>query len=520
VKEEAMETLRSRREFLANIGCGALLAGVGAGTARAMGLAPFRLEDGPQTLSFGALEPLVCLMQETPVEKLLPALVEQLRAGTELRRLVAAAALANARTFGGEDYIGFHTMMALSPARHMAEELPSELRALPVLKVLYRNTSRIQAVGGRGKEVLRPVAPQDGGQADGEALRDLVRRKDVEGAERMFAAIAKSSPEDAFNALLVEVQDNAEIHRTALPYRAWDLLEIVGKEHAHTMLRQSLRYCLSSERGPRNERWDRPRTLLPKVFDEYKLDGRSPGNREVDDAWLDRMSQALFSSTGDQAAGLAAQALAEGIAPDAVGEAISLAANQILLRSPGRTAYEEVAGKPMGSVHGDSRGLHASDSANAWRNMARVSNGRNTFACLILGAYQAAFDHGGLYKTSEPLPLAANLTRLGSKEPDALLREAEEAVKGNLQARACAAVHQYLDLGHPARPVFELLLKYAVSEDGALHAEKYYRTVSEEYAATRPAFRNRHLVALARVTASEYGRPAAGIAEARQLLKV
>ncbi len=64
------------------------------------------------------------------------------------------------------------------------------------------------------------------------------------------------------------------------------------------------------------------------------------------------------------------------------------------------------------------------------------------------------------------------------------------------------------------------MLAYAVSEDGALHAEKYYRTVSEEFAATRPAFRWRQVTALARVTASEYGRPAAGREQARDLLKL
>jgi len=61
-------------------------------------------------------------------------------------------------------------------------------------------------------------------------------------------------------------------------------------------------------------------------------------------------------------------------------------------------------------------------------------------------------------------------------------------------------------------------LKYAVSQDGALHAEKYYRTASEEFASARPAFRWRQLVALARVTASEFGYPAPGYAEARELL--
>jgi hypothetical protein len=89
-----------------------------------------------------------------------------------------------------------------------------------------------------------------------------------------------------------------------------------------------------------------------------------------------------------------------------------------------------------------------------------------------------------------------------------------------MQAHASALVHRYGDLGHAPRPVFDLLLRYAVSEDGALHAEKFYRTVSEEFATSRAAFRWRHLVGLARVTASEFGRPAPAMAEARALLKV
>ena len=61
---------------------------------------------------------------------------------------------------------------------------------------------------------------------------------------------------------------------------------------------------------------------------------------------------------------------------------------------------------------------------------------------------------------------------------------------------------------------------FTISEDGSLHAEKFYRTTSDEFAHTRPVFRWRQMVALARVTASEFGRPAAGMAEAREMLKV
>ena len=39
--------------------------------------------------------------------------------------------LANARTFGGEDYVGFHTEMALGPAYRMALETSGPRRALP-----------------------------------------------------------------------------------------------------------------------------------------------------------------------------------------------------------------------------------------------------------------------------------------------------------------------------------------------------------------------------------------------------
>jgi len=525
-KETASKnTPRTRRGFLADVGRGMLVATVGAEVARELGLASVVAEEIADTLSFGSLEPLVCLMQETPVSRLLPALTEQLRSGVDLRRLTAAAALANARTFGGEDYVGFHTMMALAPALHMAQELPTELQPLPVFKVFYRNTNRIQERGGRQEEILHAVklGRMSENCPDGAVLRSVVRSKDVDAAEQTFAAIAEKDANEAFNALLFAVQDNTEVHRVVLPYRAWDLLGLIGKEQAHTLLRQSVRYCVKAESWPRTSAWDQPRSLLPKLIEEHKLLGRSPGDRKADDGWVEQMSQTIFKSTPEQAAAAAAAALAEGMSAADLGEAVTLAANQLVLRDQGRTPREEVAGKPPGSVHGDSIGVHACDSANAWRNMARVSNARNCFASLILGAYQVALDRtarGGDFLNWQPLPIPRHLNEVKSTDPDTLLREADEAIRGNLQGKASAIIHRYGELGHAPRPVFDLMLRYAISEDGALHAEKFYRTVSEEFASTRAAYRWRHLVALARVTASEFGRSAPGVAEARALLKV
>lgn len=518
-------SIRNRREFLAEVGRGMLVATVGSAMASELGLVTGFAEESPGALDFGSIEPLVRFMQETPPDKLLPELGDKLRAGTELRRLVTAAALANARTFGGEDYVGFHTMMALAPALHMSAELPIELQPLPVFKVLYRNTRRIQEKGGRKEEVLHRVEPanQDAPQTGGERLLEAVRRKDVDAAERIFAAAAQNSPEVALNELLYAVEDHTEVHRVVMPYRAWDLLDLIGKEQAHTLLRQSVRYCVQAEKSPGNSRQGEPRTVLPRMLEEHKLLERRPGTRMAEDSWVSQLNDTLFRASPEEAAGAAAAALAEGFSPGDVGEAISLAANQLVLRDRGRPPGEESLGKPPGSVHGDSIGVHASDSACAWRNLARVSNTRNTFACLILGAYQVAFDRvnrGGDFLRWDPLPLPYHIAQIKATDADGLLREADDAIRQNLQAHAAAIIHRYGTGGYPARPAFDLLLRYAVSEDGALHAEKYYRTVVEEFSATRPALRWHHLVALARVTASEYGRPAPGMAEARDVLKV
>ena len=136
---------------------------------------------------------------------------------------------------------------------------------------------------------------------------------------------------------------------------------------------------------------------------------------------------------------------------------------------------------------------------------------------------QVALDRtnrGGDFLNWEPLPLTRHVESAKAADPVNVLGELDEAIRGNLQAHASAIVQRYGQLGYESRAIFDLLRRYAISEDGALHAEKFFRTVTEEFSATRALFRWRQLCALARVTASEYGRPAAGVAESKELLAV
>jgi hypothetical protein len=511
----------ARREFLADIGRGMLIAGIGPVLAADLGLASAHAADGPETLSFGDREPLVRLMQETPTDKLLPTLIARLNGGTDLAALVAAGALANARSFGGQDYNGYHAFMALAPAFHMSAELSAERRALPILKVLYRNTSRIHESGCGTREVLHPISPAKlaSNLSRGELLRAATRKADMDEAEHTFAALAQISADEAFNDLLYSVQDEVDVHRVVLAWRARALLDLAGQEQAHTLLRQSVRFCVSQEKDlQRRGRQAEIRTVLPKLLDQYRLLSKPPGTRSAEDGQVAHLAEAIYSGSRPAAAEAVAAALAEGTAPDTIGEALSLAANRLVLCDPGRRKEHAEAGKPEGSVHGASVGVHACDAANAWRNIARVSNARNVVCSLIVGAFHTGGQSTG--QAAQPRPLPEHLEAIKTTDAAELLREAEAAVRNRDQARAAAVVHRYGELNLPHRPLFDVLLRYAISEDGALHAEKFYRTVTEEFATTRPAFRWRHPVALARVTASEYGYPAPGYAEACKLLKV
>ena len=220
---------------------------------------------------------------------------------------------------------------------------------------------------------------------------------------------------------------------------------------------------------------------------------------------------------GKTAAEAVAAALADGFDPEQVGAALPLAAARLVLCDPGQ--LKESPGKPQGSVHGASVGVHASDAANAWRNIARTAaqagSAGTQHASLLAGAFHTA----GQSKSVGAQPFDHDAAPCESKEPAGLLREIEGRAGERDQAGAVRAARRYSELGHPDADLFALLLRIAVRQDGALHNEKYFRTAQEEHAAARPAHRADLLAALTRVMASSCGFPAPGCEEAARLLQ-
>ncbi len=487
----------TRRDFLESVGRGMLAAGLGATLTNELGFSTAYAEQGAEALKFGEYDALVDLLQSTPADKLQPILIDKLSRGeTNLKQLTAAAALANAETFGGEDYVGFHTAMAMLPALQMTEQMPSERQPLPVLKVVYRNAQQIQELGGASKKTLRELhaAEEATVESAGLSIRDACRAADIAKAEQLFAPLAGAPLEDAFNVLQPAMQDDINVHRFVFAHRTYGLADLLGEDHAYTILRQCVRFCIKDE--TEQKRHNRPaspiRALMPKLLDQYKLAGKRPGSRDPGDDAVEALAEAIYKGPAERSADVAAAALAEGISPEVVGEAISLAANLLVLRQ----------GADKWRTHGDSAGVHSSDATNAWRNMARHAKTEYAISGLIVAAY-----HVAAHKpfSTAAFPTAEHRALVKAKDAEGLLAEAEDAVCHNDQGRAAAAIALYGEGGHSPGAVYERMLKYTISEDGRLHGEKYFQTVQEEYRTTRPAFRWRQLVGLARVTASAYG---------------
>jgi hypothetical protein len=281
------------------------------------------------------------------------------------------------------------------------------------------------------------------------------------------------------------------------------------------MLRQSLRHCVAAERGRVRHGQAAPgiRELLPKLIEEHRL-AAPPQPKAVDDAAFEKLAATLFAADSEEAARATALALAGGFDPDAVGEALSLASARLLVHDRGQR--QGGPGKPAGSVHGASIGVHASDSAHAWRGIARAGGPRTRMASLIAGAWHTAGQ--GRRLEAEPFH-APDRERAAAVAPDQILAEITRSIRDRAQGPAAALVERWGALDRPVEPLIALLLEHAVTSDGALHHEKYFRTAFEGFQTTRPKFRWVHLTALARVCASGHGFEAPGLGQARRLLE-
>ena len=504
-----------RRDFARVMGlslaaaCGGRI--YGRGFAPALGGFAF-----DETLDFGRLEPLASAMQDLEADQAVARCVELLRAGTSANDLAAAAALANARTFGGEDYVGFHCMMAILPALEMAPKMGAGVAALPLLKVIHRNTKRIREVGGRKSEKMRRLPATEKAADAGAALLAAERSADQARSQMIFAAEVRADPVAAFALLEPVIRDNLDVHQVVLAWRSFDLMRISGADYADTLLVQALRSCVDRERDRQARKLALPesRAAVDAAAASYgavkAIEGRAA---PIGDEQLDAAARRFMTASKAESLTAVGTMLGKGYGFAAVHSALCLAAVRLLLHDPGHKVAQN--GLRVGAVHGASIGVHAADSANAWRHIALALPGQA--ATIAAGAAWHTAGQASAMNVEAP----AHESARGDVEklaPERLIDELDRAVAEGEHLRAAALAERAGKVGLDADLVVRRLASVMVADDGRLHHEKFFHTAVEEFGRTPNAFRWEWITALARVAASGAGSPAAGVEAAREHL--
>ena len=184
-----------------------------------------------------------------------------------------------------------------------------------------------------------------------------------------------------------------------------------------------------------------------------------------------KLADAIFAASPADAAGAVAAALADGFAPDAIGEAIALAANQLVLRDEGR---------PKGQTAAEQAGRQlprrlASASTPATRptpggTSPASATRRTTATSLILGAYQVALGPGQPRRRVPEVAAVPAGANTREQVRDVAADEAAErtgrrrsATNDQGRAAALAAPPGAEKQGRTRRRCSPLLRKYAVS---------------------------------------------------------
>src|SRR5207302_10070546 len=136
-----------------------------------------------------------------------------------------------------------------------------------------------------GEDHLARVEPVqlDDKASPGEQLREATRARKLAQAEQIFAALPGTA-EQTYDDVQLLIQDDLNVHRVVLAWRAWEVLDFIGKDHAKDMLRQTVRFCSD----PRHSSRSHPiQQALPKLLESHKLLSAKPGSKKVDDAWVE-----------------------------------------------------------------------------------------------------------------------------------------------------------------------------------------------------------------------------------------
>ena len=483
-----------------------------------------------------SIEPLVQFIETTPPAEIIDRTLAKLREGIDTKTMLTASALAVVRSSDlppGHHGGPLHPLAGLHAICNLVDRLPAEDKALPVLQHVALSNKHINdpvtspfsllefaPLDPSGAQVSRTADLANDGSGDEttaegieaakEAFLKACSRGESNKADHIFLWLWDHVPAmEAFDLLMsVALPKNAlDDHYFLFPGYLWRALETLGREHLKVLFRPAVRYVA---RFPAQR-------LVPEadaLIEEHNLLGRVLRQRTGDDetAAIGELGEGIRGCKRyDEIPKLIAQALANGLSLEGAGEALSIGAAGLFLRS--------LTGNPM-DVH-----LHT--SANLRRYLLRLDgfSMKNKLLTLLLW-HTGPEVKSTQYRMEAVLqPDAAAVAALPHRSQEDLLEAITQSIYtqpptdwskvSNLgMMRAVPEVkntvnlaQQYVDLRYDPQVMIDRLAQIVCHDNFTeMHAFKHHQAVVEEYHNTREPWRWMHLVCGCQAAAISFGK--------------
>ena len=483
----------------------------------------------PQRVQFSdAIEPLVQFIEETPPDEILDRTLDKLRAGVATQTMLTASALAVVRSTDlppGHHGGPLHPLVGLHAISQLVDRLEGEDRFLPVMQHVALSNKHIHHPA-MGPYALLEFAPEDAGgvEATKKAFLAAINRGENNKADHLFLWLWDNAPRmEVFDLLLsIAIPKNiVDDHYFAFPAFTWRALENEAVDPAYfsVLMRPAVRYVSRypvPPAIPEVEMLIEEHELMTRVTRQESGEDETAGIGELGEA-IGRVD--VFADIPV----LMAKALADGLSLEGAGEALSIGAAGLFLRSLG--------GNPM-DVH-----LHT--SANLRRYLLKFEGLNLRNKLLLLLTWQSGPEIRSTAGRLQPPPQPdwTAVAALPPRSQEALLDAIAHCIYtqpptdwsqvsnlGLMRAvpEVRAAVNlatQYMKSGYDPQALIARLADIVCHDNFTeMHAFKHHQAIVEEYYATREPWRWMHLVCGVQAAAISFGKNMAVYEEALELL--
>jgi hypothetical protein len=494
-----MARQQTRRHFLQTAAAAGAAFSVGD-FAALWPLAPANADEAkvtPDLVRFSPeIEPTVRLIEQTPDDKVVAVMVEQLKNGLPYRHFLAALYLAAIRAarWHGDGIHGYdHSAYWVHSAYQLSLDLPAGEQLLPAFQALLGFKGGQKAYPGKkGTPALSGKLPAADKAV--EELHAAMNEWDTDRAERAVVALARSRGSAAVLEPLWHYagRDWGFIgHMAILVANSVRLLETIGWQHAEHVLR----YVAQGLAGWGKEHAEHAevRPYWANLRRVEKAVDRLPGDwaeGQGNEGLTKDLLALLRDGKGDEACDLAVKQLTEGKArAGAVWDAVHLAAGELVLSSKTHAAHRPV----------NSCALHSNTATNALHYAFRASSQEDTRLLLTLQSVAWMDLFRKCIIEGKHLVTSTDITALTGPEPPDKPGTAIDEILATRTAKPQEAVRLAFAFAHRHRP--ELLLSAArrllpVKSSGDPHDIKYPVAVFEDLDLVSPGWRP-HVLATA-----------------------